>query len=99
VRPLGGAPDADRVEAFVFCGDPLTTVAVERPLLSSTYVAHDCLIRAGLELWETEDAPVPMRLAGQAVGRETLGDLVGSFCVWRHEGLVGTGRYDIAASR
>lgn len=99
-RPEGAEPDADAVEGHVFRGEPVVAVAIAESLLSTTYDADARQIRAGLELRETiDESQPPRRLAGEAVGRAVVDGTQVAFFVWRHEGLVGAGRYDIEGGR
>jgi hypothetical protein len=95
------AHDAETVEAVVLRGTPPEPIRVDEPRLSTSYDAVGRPRRAGLELWETEESDFALRLAAETIGEGELtlpgGALVRSaFLRWRHDGLVGTGRYDIA---
>jgi hypothetical protein len=79
--------------------------AIEETRLSTTYDADDRPLRAGLELWASEDAPYARRLAGDALWSQTIGvdaarwDI--AFLRWRMEGDTGIGPYAVwrAATR
>ena len=92
--------EAEEVSAFVLRGSPPEAHPIEDPRLSTGYDGAGLQRRAGLELWETEEADFPLRLAGQAIGAGDLeldggGRLRCAFFVWRYAGRVGGGRYDI----
>jgi len=93
--------EAEALEAVVLRGAPPKPVRIDDPRLSTAYAGGWHQHRAGLELWETEESDHALRLAGQAIGEGELplpegGVLRSAFLLWRHDGLVGTGRYDIA---
>ncbi len=100
-RPArANAHEAEALEAVVLRGRPADPVRIEDPRLSTAYGEGGHQHRAGLELWETDESDHALRLAGQAIGEGELvladgGILRSAFLVWRHDGLVGTGRYDI----
>jgi hypothetical protein len=100
LRPAG-VDDHERetLEAFVLRGAPLLATAILDPRLTTTYDEADAQYRAGLELWEAEDSPFPLRLAGERVrDREFgLGErlLRSAFFAWHHDGQLGAGRYDV----
>jgi hypothetical protein len=94
------AHEAEALEAVVLRGAPPAPVQIDDPRLSTAYADGWHQHRAGLELWETEESDHALRLAGEAIGEGelTLPDgatLRSTFLLWRHDGLVGTGRYDI----
>jgi len=83
-------------------GTPLEASPLVEPQLSSTYRADGQLLRAGLELWEGEDAETRERARALRVGGETVaaGELAQdgvaagvAFLVWHHDGLHGGGAY------
>ena len=98
-----GKPGHDEpVAAFVARGTPLEASPLVEPQLSSTYRADGQLLRAGLELWEGEDAETRERARALRVGGETVaaGELAQdgvaagvAFLVWHHDGLHGGGAY------
>ncbi len=103
VRPAGAAGhDAEAAAAWIVDaagdGEPAGR-AVEDPRLSTAVDAGGRPLRAGFELWESEDAEVPRRASGQAAAVATLhlGDLRLDAAVfgWRMEGREGVGRYDL----
>lgn len=94
------AHEGEALEAVVLRGAPPAAVRIDDPRLSTAYAGGWRQHRAGLELWETEESDYALRLAGEAIGEGelTLPDgaiLRSAFLLWRHDGLVGTGRYDI----
>jgi hypothetical protein len=92
--------EAEEVESFVLRGAPPAPHAIDDPRLSTAYAGDGRHRRAGLELWESEEADYALRLAGEAIGEGTL-DLPGgmrlhaAFFAWRHDGGLAAGRYDI----
>jgi len=101
-RPArANAHEEEALEAVVLRGAPPEPVRIDDPRLSTAYGEGWHQQRAGLELWETEESDHALRLAGQTIGDGELdlpdgGVLRSAFLLWRHDGLVGTGRYDIA---
>lgn len=101
-RPAkANAHEAETLEAVVLRGAPPEPVRIDDPRLSTAYGEGWHQHRAGLELWETEESDHALRLAAQSIGAGELelpdgGVLRSAFLLWRHDGLVGTGRYDIA---
>jgi hypothetical protein len=94
------AHEAEALEAVVLRGAPPEPVRIDDPRLSTAYADGWHQHRAGLELWETEESDHALRLAGEAIGEGELklpdgAILRSTFLLWRHDGLVGTGRYDI----
>jgi len=94
------AHEAEVLEAIVLRGAPPDPVRIDDPRLSTAYADGGHQRRAGLELWETEESDHALRLAGETIGEGQLklpggGLLRSAFLLWRHDGLVGTGRYDI----
>jgi hypothetical protein len=95
------AHDAETLEAIVLRGSPPEAVRVDDPRLSTAYGAGGQMRRAGLELWETEESDVALRLAAETTGEGELrlpggAILRSAFLLWRHAGRVGAGRYDIS---
>jgi hypothetical protein len=111
-----GKPGHDEpIAAFVARGTPLEASALADPLLSSTYRADPLtgspnrggqaggqLLRAGLELWEEDDAETherarALRISGETVaaGELAQGGVAASvaFLVWHHAGRQGAGAY------
>ncbi|HWH11892.1 MAG TPA: hypothetical protein VG165_12245 [Solirubrobacteraceae bacterium] len=94
------AHEAEALEAIVLRGEPPAPVAIDDPRLSTAYDGDGRARRAGLELWETEESDFALRLAAETIGEGELvlpgGAVVRSaFLLWRYDGMVGTGRYDI----
>jgi hypothetical protein len=94
------AHEAESLEAIVLRGTPPEPVRVDDPRLSTAYSADRHQRRAGLELWETEESDYALRLAGETVGEGELALPDGAvlrtaFLLWRYDGRVGSGRYDI----
>jgi hypothetical protein len=95
------AHEAEALEAIVLRGEPPQPTAIDDPRLSTAYDGGGHTRRAGLELWETEESDFALRLAAETIGEGEL-ELPGgavlrsAFLIWRHDGMVGTGRYDIA---
>jgi len=73
--------------------------AVEDPRLSTTADAGGRQIRAGLELWVSDEDAYPFRAAGEVVAGSTLElgalRLDCAFLRWHVDGRVGVGRYDV----
>ena len=97
-RPAGarGHDEEAAWAALVQAGEP---VAVADPRLSTTYDGDGHQRRAGLELWVTDDAAYPERVAGEVLCGSTLDlgpvRLDVAFFTWHADGRDGTGRYDI----
>ncbi|MEA2356729.1 MAG: hypothetical protein QOD61_2858 [Solirubrobacteraceae bacterium] len=92
--------EAEELAGFVLRGSPPAPHPIDEPRLSTAYAANGRHRRAGLELWEDEEAEYPLRLAGEALGEGDLELADGmrlrcAFLVWRYAGRVGAGRYDI----
>jgi hypothetical protein len=66
---------------------------IEETRISSTYGGDGELVRAGLELWESEESDFALRLGGEVLAAATLGDSQVALCVWRYAGKVGSGHY------
>lgn len=104
VRPKKASSHADEALAaaiFVRAPDaegPATVILPEEARLSTTYDAEGRQRRAGLELYETEDA-YPHRGAGDVLCGTSLDlgrlRLDCAFFRWRLDGRDGVGRYDI----
>jgi hypothetical protein len=98
LRPAGAAGhDAELVSAsLIEDGNPL---AVADPRLSTTLDGAGRQLRAGMELWVTDDADFPYRIAGEALCGTTLElgrlRLDCAFFRWRMDGRDGVGRYDV----
>ncbi|MGA2758167.1 MAG: hypothetical protein ABSF58_12515 [Solirubrobacteraceae bacterium] len=101
-RPRGaGGHGEEQLEAILLRGEPLDLVAIEKPRLSSTYGADGRLTHAGLELWESEESELPLRIGGEALAGGELGGPDGApvqvtFVDWHHDGRRGLGSYTIA---
>jgi hypothetical protein len=102
VRPAD-APghDADEIAAVLVEGaGPGAVIApVAAPRLSTTYDGDGRHRQAGFELWVSEEDEYPRRAAGEAVCGTTLElgrlRLELAFFLWRMEGRVGLGRYEV----
>lgn len=99
VRP-GGAGDheAELIGGALFGEETATEIA--DPRLSTTLDGEGRQLRAGLELWVTEDDDAfPHRAAGEAVCGTTLDlgrlRLDAAFFHWQMDGRRGVGRYDV----
>lgn len=98
LRPAGAAGhDAEVVSASLIEG--VNPVAIADPRLSTTLDGAGRQLRAGMELWVTDDADFPHRIAGEALCGTTLElgrlRLDCAFFQWRMDGHEGVGRYDI----
>jgi hypothetical protein len=95
-----GGHGEEEIAAVILRGEPLELAAIEKPRLSSTYDAEGRLRRAGLELWENEEAELALRIGGEVLGS---GELPGdggaptqvAFVAWHHNGRRGLGSYSI----
>ncbi len=98
-RPRGAGGHGDeQLDAVVFRGEPLEPVAIEKPRLSSTYDGYGVLTHTGLELWETDESEVPLRIGGESSARGELVSPDGvrsdvAFIGWHHDGRRGAGSY------
>lgn len=98
VRPIDATNHmAEEMAAFyVEGGEPQ---AVDDPRLSTGYDGDGHQRRAGLELWVTEDGEYARRLGGEVLAGTTLDlgrlRLDCAFFLWRMEGQLGVGRYDV----
>ena len=104
VRPAKAASHADEAIHAVLLGrdgetDQPTTLVIADPRISTTYDAEGRQRHAGLELYESEDAPYARRIAGEVACGTTLDlgrlRLDTAFFTWRMEGRTGVGRYDV----
>lgn len=101
-RPEGAAGHGEeRLDALAFRGDPIDVVRIARPRLSRTYDSSGLLTHAGLELWESEESELPLRIGGEALAGGELGGPDGApvqvtFVDWHHDGRRGLGSYTIA---
>jgi hypothetical protein len=99
-RPPGaGGHGEEQLDAVLLRGEPLELVAIEKPRLSSTYGADGRLTHAGLEVWESEESELAMRIGGEALGSGELAGPDGArtqvtFVAWHH-GRRGLGSYSI----
>ena len=104
VRPAKGNSHADEAIHAVLLGrdgesdTPLSAVVAD-PRISTTYDSEGRQRHAGLELYETDEAPYARRAAGEVacgtpldLGRLRLDC---AFFTWHMEGRSGVGRYDI----
>ena len=104
VRPAKGNSHADEAIHAVLLGrdgesdTPLSAVVAD-PRISTTYDSEGRQRHAGLELYETDEAPYARRAAGEVACGTTLDlgrlRLDCAFFTWRMEGRNGVGRYDI----
>lgn len=98
VRPAGVTQHEGEARWGVLLGAD-AAVPIGDPRLSTTYDGEGRQRRAGLELWVHDDDGQPHRAAGEVVCGSSL--VLGSlrldcaFLVWRLDGRVGVGRYDI----
>jgi hypothetical protein len=104
VRPAKASSHADEAIHAVLLGrdgesDEPVSLVVADPRVSTTYDGEGRQRHAGLELYETDDAPYARRAAGEVACGTTLDlgrlRLDTAFFVWRMEGRNGVGRYDI----
>jgi hypothetical protein len=104
VRPAKAASHADEAIHAVLLGHDGETgeavsMVVADPRISTTYDSEGRQRHAGLELYETDEAPYARRAAGEVACGTTLDlgrlQLDCSFFTWRMEGRSGVGRYDV----
>jgi hypothetical protein len=104
VRSVKASSHADEAIHAVMLGrdgetDELVSLVVADPRVSTTYDAEGRQRHAGLELYETDDAPYARRAAGEVACGTTLDlgrlRLDTAFFRWRMEGRTGVGRYDV----
>ncbi len=97
-RPHEGH-DRERVRAAIVEHDPRSVQPIEQARLSTTYGADGRPLRAGLELWATEDSAYPRRAAGETICAASLTTAAGrwdcAFMSWRIEGDTGLGPYSV----
>jgi hypothetical protein len=98
LRPAGAAGhEAEAVSASLIEGG--YPQAIADPRLSTTLDGTGRQRRAGMELWVSDDADFPHRIAGEALCGTTLElgrlRLDCAFFRWRMDGHDGVGRYDI----
>ena len=104
VRSAKATSHADEAIHAVLLGrdgesdEPLSLVVAD-PRVSTTYDSDGRQRHAGLELYETDDAPYARRAAGEVSCGTTLDlgrlRLDCAFFTWRMEGRSGVGRYDV----
>jgi hypothetical protein len=98
VRPVKASNHADEAYWGAML-DGERSLAIEDPRLSTTSDVAGRQIRAGLELWVTEDDDYPLRGVGEVVTGSTLElgalRLDVAFFSWHIEGRRAIGRYDI----
>ena len=98
-RAKGHAEEA--VSAFLLeaVDDGITSRPIADARLSTTYDGAGRQRRAGLELWEDEDADYPRRASGEVLCGTSLElgrlRLDCAFFEWHMEGRTGVGRYDV----
>lgn len=102
VRPAKAKAHADEaVSAFVLeaVDDGLAARPIADARLSTTYDGAGRQRRAGLELWEHEEADYPRRASGEVLCGTSLElgrlRLDCAFFAWHMEGRAGVGRYDV----
>lgn len=99
VRPASADHHMDEEVAAFFIEDGADPVWVDDPRLTTGYDAEGRQRRAGLEIWVAEDSDYPRRAAGEVFCGTTLDlgrlRLECAFFVWRMEGRMGVGRYDV----
>lgn len=99
VRPSGVDHHLGEAVAGFFIDGEADPVWVDDPRVSTTYDAEGRQRRVGLELWVAEDSDYPRRAAGEVFCGTTLDlgrlKLECSFFIWRMEGRMGVGRYDV----
>jgi hypothetical protein len=104
VRPAKASSHADEAIHAVMLGrdgetDQPVSVVVADPRVSTTYDGEGRQRHAGLELYETDEAPYARRAAGEVACGTTLDlgrlRLDTAFFTWRMEGRNGVGRYDV----
>jgi hypothetical protein len=90
----------EAVSGFMF--EAGEAVEISDPRLSTTYDGERHQLRAGLELWMTEEGDYARRAAGEVLCGTSLdlGEqrLDSAFFAWRMEGREGVGRYDVLRS-
>ena len=104
VRPAKASSHADEAIHAVLLGrdgetDEQLSLVVADPRVSTTYDSEGRQRHAGLELYETDEAPYARRAAGEVACGTTLDlgrlRLDCAFFTWRMEGRNGVGRYDV----
>jgi hypothetical protein len=104
VRSAKASSHADEAIHAVVLGrdgetDEPVSIVVADPRISTTYDSEGRQRHAGLELYETDDAPYARRVAGEVACGTTLDlgrlRLDTAFFTWRMEGRNGVGRYDV----
>lgn len=99
VRPAAASDHEGELAIGALLGDTAATPIAD-PRLSTTVDGDGRQLRAGLELWITDDDDaMPERAAGEAVCGTTLDlgrlRLDAAFFHWRMNGHRGVGRYDV----
>ena len=100
-RPRGaGGHGEEQLDAVAFRGEPLEPASFEIPRLSTTYDADGVPTHAGIELWETDEAELALRIGGEVLGHGELAQPGGArtrvtFVAWHHNGHHGLGSYEI----
>jgi hypothetical protein len=97
VRPAGSAHGDEELWAAVLGG--AGSLSVDDPRLSTTYDDAGHQLRAGLELWVSDDDDHPQRATGEVLCGSTVDlgpvKLQCAFLRWRMGGRSGVGRYDV----
>jgi hypothetical protein len=104
VRPVKASSHADEAIHAVLLGrdgetDEQLSLVIADPRVSTTYDSEGRQRHAGLELYESNEAPYARRAAGEVSCGTTLDlgrlRLDCAFFTWRMEGRSGVGRYDV----
>lgn len=97
-RPVNARSHADESAVCNLLGSE-EAAGVSEPRLSTTYDGDGRHLRAGLELWMSDDDGYPHRGSGRAFCGSTLDlgalQLDCAFFEWTLDGRTGVGRYDI----
>jgi hypothetical protein len=101
-RPVGAdGHGAEATAAVVFEGEPPAALPIADARLSVTTDAEGRPVRAGLELWESEDSEFPRRAAAEAIGAadvSTAGLRLGcGFLRGSMDGRSALGIYEVTA--
>jgi hypothetical protein len=98
VRPAGRTAHGDEALWAAVLGTG-GSLRVDAPRLSTTYDNDGCQLRAGLELWVSDDDEHPRRVVGEVLCGSTVDlgalRLQCAFVRWRMGGKSGIGRYDL----
>jgi hypothetical protein len=100
-RPRGAPGHGEELlEAVVFRGEPPAWATIEMPRLSTTYDGAGVPRHAGVELWESEESELALRVGGEAVTNGELLHADGArsrvvFLAWHHRDHRALGSYTI----